>query len=76
MSFDDIYESIRTIEIQINQNNKHVTKLIDEIKFLKIDNNRLIRDLNLLKLKVNELNMKLKQQLESDKLNNKIFVKI
>lgn len=51
VSFDEIYESIRSIEILINQNNRHVGKIVDQIKFLKIDNNRLIRDLNLLKLK-------------------------
>lgn len=52
VSFDEIYESIRSIEILINQNNKQVGRLVDQITFLKIDNNRLIRDLNLIKLKV------------------------
>ena len=57
VSFDDVFESIRSIEILINQNSKHVGKLIDQIKLLKIDNNHLIRDLNLVKLNVSYCNI-------------------
>jgi hypothetical protein len=51
VAYDLVYENLKAVEVFISQNNKQITRLIEHIKFLKLDRSTITRDLNLIKLK-------------------------